>query len=100
MKCTFDSSGSALYFSRSPIPGQQLTGFSGFFHHVGIYGYTREALAGFSALPPSRHEKIEKLEQLRFLDNGFRISVVQTDYRSIGVDIPEDIRKIENIIGE
>lgn len=100
VKCVFDSSGSALYFSRSPVPGQQLTGFSGFYHHVGIYGYTRKALAEFTALPPSRHEQMEKLEQLRFLDNGIRISVVQTEYRSIGVDVPKDIKKIENIIGE
>jgi len=100
VKCVFDTSGSALYFSRSPIPGQQLSGFSGFFHHVGIYGYSRGALAEFISLPPSVHEKLEKLEQLRFLDNGIRISVIQTDYRSIGVDTPEDIKKIENIIGE
>ncbi len=100
VKSVFDRNGNALYFSRSPIPGHQLTEFSGFHHHIGIYGYTRNALSSFIKLPPSDHEIIERLEQLRFLDNGINISVIKTDYRSIGVDIPEDIKKIEKLLKE
>ena len=100
VKSVFDSKGNALYFSRSPIPGQQLTKFSGFYHHIGIYGYTRNALSSFIKLSPSELEIKEKLEQLRFLDNGINISVLKTNYKSIGVDIPEDIEKIEKLLKE
>ncbi|MCK5222201.1 MAG: 3-deoxy-manno-octulosonate cytidylyltransferase [Candidatus Aminicenantes bacterium] len=100
VKSVFDANGNALYFSRSPIPGQQLSGFSGFYHHVGIYGYTRDALSSFFNLPPSKMEQMEKLEQLRFIENGINICVIKTDYRSIGVDVPQDIEKIEKLLKE
>ncbi len=100
VKSVFDANGNALYFSRSPIPGQQLSGFSGFYHHVGIYGYTRDALSSFFNLPPSKMEQMEKLEQLRFIENGINICVLKTDYRSIGVDVPQDIEKIEKLLKE
>ena len=98
VKCVFDVSGKALYFSRSPIPGQKSSEFRGFYHHIGIYGYTRDALSSFFELPPSDLEQIEKLEQLRFIDNGINIYVLKTNYRSIGVDVPEDVNKIEKIL--
>lgn len=100
VKCIFDVSGKALYFSRSPIPGQKSSAFSGFYHHIGIYGYTRDALLSFFELPPSDMEQMEKLEQLRFIDNGINIYVLKTNYRSIGVDVPEDVNKIEKILRE
>lgn len=100
VKSVFDINGNALYFSRSPIPGQQLSGFTGFYHHIGIYGYTRDALSSFFNLPPSKMEQTEKLEQLRFIENGINICVIKTDYRSIGVDVPLDINKIEKILKE
>ncbi len=100
VKSVFDSDGNALYFSRSPIPSQQISGFDGFYHHIGIYGYTRDALSSFFNLPLSKMEKMERLEQLRFLENGINIFVIKTDYRSIGVDVPEDIYKIEKILKE
>ncbi|MCK4889522.1 MAG: 3-deoxy-manno-octulosonate cytidylyltransferase [Candidatus Aminicenantes bacterium] len=100
VKSVFNSNGNALYFSRSPIPGQQLSGFSGFYHHIGIYGYTRDALSSFFNLPPSKMEQMEKLEQLRFIENGINIYVIKTDYRSIGVDVPRDINKIEKLLKE
>lgn len=98
VKCVFDVSGKALYFSRSPIPGQKSSEFSGFYHHIGIYGYTRDALSSFFELPPSDMEQMEKLEQLRFIDNCINIYVLKTNYRSIGVDVPEDVNKIEKIL--
>ena len=100
VKSVLDKNGFALYFSRSPIPGQQLTSFSGFYHHIGIYGYTRSALSSFIALSPSDNEIREKLEQLRFLDNGIKIKVLKTGYKSMGVDVPEDIEKIEKLLKE
>ncbi|MEN8221628.1 MAG: 3-deoxy-manno-octulosonate cytidylyltransferase [Acidobacteriota bacterium] len=100
VKSVFDRNGKALYFSRSPIPGQQLTKFTGFYQHIGIYGYTRNALSSFVKSPPSDHEVKEKLEQLRFLENGIEIVILKTDYRSIGVDVPEDIEKIEKLLKE
>lgn len=100
VKSVFDVNGKALYFSRSPIPGQQISEFTGFYHHIGIYGYTRDALSSFFELPPSDMEKVERLEQLRFIDNGINIYVLKTNYRSIGVDVPEDVDKIEKILRE
>lgn len=100
VKSVFDVNGNALYFSRSPIPGQQFSEFNGFYHHIGIYGYTRDALSSFFILPPSKMERMEKLEQLRFIENGINICVIKTDYRSIGVDVPPDIKKIEKLLKE
>ncbi len=100
VKSVFDKNGKANYFSRSPIPYCDSSKFKGFYQHVGIYGYTREALSLFVELSPSRVELEEKLEQLRFLDYGIDIHILRTEYRSIGVDIPSDVYKIEKIIGE
>ncbi len=100
VKSVFDTKGRALYFSRSPIPGQQISEFKGFYQHVGIYGYTRDVLSSFFSLPRSDMEKMERLEQLRFLYNGIDIHVLKTNYRSIGVDVPEDIKKIEKLLKE
>ena len=98
VKTIIDKNGMALYFSRASIPSQDLSGFEGFFHHIGIYGYTREALSSFIHFPLSELELKERLEQLRFLDNGIDIYVLKTDYRSVSVDVPEDIGKIEKIL--
>jgi len=88
----------ALYFSRSPIPFVEETDFSGFFHHIGLYGYLKRAVETFIKLPKSRLEKIEKLEQLRFLENNIPIKVIQSKYPSLGVDVPEDIQRIEKML--
>jgi 3-deoxy-manno-octulosonate cytidylyltransferase (CMP-KDO synthetase) len=88
----------ALYFSRSPIPFVEETDFSGFFHHIGLYGYLKRAVETFIKLPKSRLEKLEKLEQLRFLENNIPIKVIQSQYPSLGVDVPEDIQRIEKML--
>jgi len=88
----------ALYFSRSPIPFVEETDFSGFFHHIGLYGYLKRAVEIFIKLPKSRLEKSEKLEQLRFLENNIPIKVIQSEYPSLGVDVPEDIQRIEKML--
>ncbi len=94
----------ALYFSRLPIPfvrdrQHRLTNrWEGAFKHIGIYAYRKEFLERLPALRPSFLESAEELEQLRFLDNGFRIKVVLTEYQSIGVDTVEDLNRVQAIL--
>lgn len=101
VKVVVDKDGFALYFSRSPIPG----GRTGQWHeklvsyrHVGLYAYRKEALLSFVSLPPAKYEQAEGLEQLRFLENGYKIKVTQTKYSSIGVDTPEDLEKVVEVL--
>jgi 3-deoxy-manno-octulosonate cytidylyltransferase (CMP-KDO synthetase) len=79
--------GDALYFSRAPLAGAQ--------RHVGLYGYQTSVLRRLASLPPSPLERAESLEQLRALQNGFKIRVVQTTKAHLGVDRPEDIARVE-----
>ena len=109
VKVVFDPEGFALYFSRAPVPyhrdewkdlNQFTVHASGFtvFKHVGIYSYRRDVLTQLSELPPSRLELIEKLEQLRAIENGFSIKVKETVYETFGVDTPEDLERIEKCL--
>jgi len=94
VKVVTDKSGYALYFSRSIIPFQRDTGSTvEYFLHVGVYGYKKDALMNFTQWPPSAMEKIEKLEQLRYLENGIKIKMAETDYNNIAIDTPEDLEK-------
>ncbi|MEZ4600444.1 MAG: 3-deoxy-manno-octulosonate cytidylyltransferase [Syntrophotaleaceae bacterium] len=97
VKVVTDSEGFALYFSRAPIPhwrdGASLHPEA--FKHIGLYVYRRDFLLRYASLPPTRLESLEKLEQLRALENGYRIRVVETDLISIGVDVPEDVARVE-----
>jgi 3-deoxy-manno-octulosonate cytidylyltransferase (CMP-KDO synthetase) len=91
----FDSNG--LYFSRAPIPWLRDTSPAEtprYFKHLGIYVFRREALLEFPTLPPGELERIEQLEQLRWLENGYRIRVAITDYDSVAVDVPEDAARV------
>lgn len=92
VKVVIDSQGFALYFSRSPLPFQAADYF---WEHIGIYGFQRDFLLGFPSLPPSRLAGAENLEQLRALENGYRIKVLETKHSSLSVDTPEDIIRIE-----
>jgi 3-deoxy-manno-octulosonate cytidylyltransferase (CMP-KDO synthetase) len=87
-----DLHGDALYFSRSPIP---FASRSDARRHIGLYGYQTEALLRFAALPQTPLERAETLEQLRALQNGFKIRVLHTDKPHLGVDRPEDVVRIE-----
>lgn len=99
VKVVFDASGFALYFSRSPIPfGREQGNPFDTFKHLGVYAYTKRFLDIFRKLPEGRLEKIEKLEQLRCLEYGYRIKVVVTPHDSPEVDRPEDIAGIEKIL--
>ena len=96
VKVTFDNTGDALYFSRATIPlGRDGVGGYDIYKHLGVYAYTHEFLACFQSLVPGRLEEIEKLEQLRAMEHGHRIRVVVTPYDSPEVDLPVDIRRVE-----
>lgn len=99
VKVTFDQQGNALYFSRSPIPfGRDPGTCFDTYKHLGFYAYTKRFLDIFKTLPQGHLERIEKLEQLRAMEYGYRIKVVITEYDSPEVDRPEDIRRLEKMI--
>jgi len=119
VKVVMDNEGFAMYFSRSPIPyyknewelddsrfsplrvacGDKIqdsrlkTTYC--YKHIGIYAYRKDVLLRFSKLPLAKLEKIEKLEQLRALENGFKIKVKETEFETIGVDTPQDLKRVE-----
>lgn len=106
VKVVTAANGDALYFSRAAIPFARDGGAHGdclgpaYLGHVGLYAFRLEALRAFTQLAPSSLERREKLEQLRLLENGIPIRVVTTTYRTHGVDRPEDIGIIINLLGE
>ena len=100
-KIVTDRRGFALYFSRSVIPyirgieeKDWLTHYP-FLKHLGVYAYRREVLAEVTRLPQSQLEKAESLEQLRWLENGYRIRVGLTDVETVGIDTPDDLARAE-----
>ena len=117
VKLVTDAEGRALYFSRSPIPyhrgdterlatdfrealGRREDGLHGYRKHQGIYAYTREALFTLTRLDPSPLEVDEGLEQLRALQAGFQIQVVDSDFRSMSVDTPADLERVSKMLTE
>lgn len=99
VKVVLDSNFKALYFSRALIPFPREEG-DYWLIHLGIYGYKRHFLENFHTLKASRLERIEKLEQLQFLYNGYRIGVQTGEYQLYGVDVPEDIKYVEQKLKE
>ncbi len=95
VKVVTDKNGFALYFSRSPLPYQPPDHF---FQHIGIYGYRKDFLMNFHRLPVSRLERIEQLEQLRVLENGLPIQMIEIRRPTLSVDTPRDIIKIEKFL--
>lgn len=96
VKLITDKNNDAMIFSRSTVPYNR-DGYSGikYYKHIGVYGYTKEFLRTFVSLPQTMLELSESLEQLRALENGYKIRVVETEYDSTGVDLPEHIQLIE-----
>jgi 3-deoxy-manno-octulosonate cytidylyltransferase (CMP-KDO synthetase) len=100
----FDLNNFAMYFSRSPIPfirGSEQKNWKtahNFYRHIGIYAYRRNILQEITRLPLSDLEAAEALEQLRWLENGYRIKVAETDFHSIGIDTPADLKKAQQIL--
>jgi len=98
VKVVTDQKGIALYFSRSPIPFYR-NPVAPTLRHIGIYGYRKDFLLKFVSLPQTPLEKTESLEQLRALENGFRIKIVLVDYSPVGVDTPEDLERVRKLLG-
>jgi 3-deoxy-manno-octulosonate cytidylyltransferase (CMP-KDO synthetase) len=98
VKVVTDNEKNALYFSRSIIPYNRSNEKVDYYKHLGIYCFPKNILKQFVTLPKSKLEKIEMLEQLRLLENGFNLRLVTTDYNAIGVDTPEDVEKIRKIL--
>lgn len=92
--------GDAIYFSRYCLPYERDSQKAKHFKHIGAYGYTVEFLLKYSAMPRTSLEIAESLEQLRVLENGFKIRVNETKYQTIGVDTPEQIVQVEELLGE
>ena len=110
VKVTVDKNSNALYFSRSVIP-QHRDNWDAllnhhttipeplkFFKHIGIYGYKKEFLLHYATMEQTYLEKLEKLEQLRVLENGYKIKMIETEYEPVGVDVQEDLEKVREII--
>jgi 3-deoxy-manno-octulosonate cytidylyltransferase (CMP-KDO synthetase) len=101
VKAVRDFDGNGLYFSRAPVPWVRDSAEKiavKHWKHIGLYAFRRDALLEFPTLPPGELERIEQLEQLRWLENGFRIRVVETDYDAVSVDVPGDVERVEKIL--
>jgi 3-deoxy-manno-octulosonate cytidylyltransferase (CMP-KDO synthetase) len=104
VKVVTNRTGNAIYFSRCPIPyirpeaGRAPGPHEGIYYkHIGLYVYRRDFLLGYSALPVGPLEQAERLEQLRALENGHQIRVVETEYESLGVDTPDDLARVSRL---
>lgn len=115
VKVITDKQGYAIYFSRWPIPfhrdewtgcvsaeGVRVPEQSPIIanRHIGLYAYRKPFLLRFAGMPETPLERLEKLEQLRALENGYKIKVVQTDYRAVGVDVPEDLERVRALFAQ
>jgi 3-deoxy-manno-octulosonate cytidylyltransferase (CMP-KDO synthetase) len=98
VKVVTNRSGDAVYFSRCAIPfAREPSGVTPYFKHIGLYVYRRDFLLAYPALPVGPLETAERLEQLRALENGFSIRVVETEYESLGVDTPQDLERVSRL---
>jgi 3-deoxy-manno-octulosonate cytidylyltransferase (CMP-KDO synthetase) len=98
VKVVTDAVGRALYFSRAAIPFDRDAAKPQYYKHLGFYGYRKNALDKFVRWPESSLERVERLEQLRFLENGVPIYVGDTPFDTVGVDTEEDLRRVEEIL--
>jgi 3-deoxy-manno-octulosonate cytidylyltransferase (CMP-KDO synthetase) len=96
VKVVANHAGDAIYFSRCAIPYTREQD-GAWFKHIGLYVYRRDFLLGYSRLPVGPLERAERLEQLRALENGYPIRVIETDYESLGVDTPEDLERVSRL---
>jgi 3-deoxy-manno-octulosonate cytidylyltransferase (CMP-KDO synthetase) len=98
VKVVTDRAGDAIYFSRCPIPfDRDGAASTTYYKHIGLYIYQRDFLLNYSALPVGPLEQTERLEQLRALENGYRIRVTETEYESLGVDTPADLDRVSKL---
>jgi 3-deoxy-manno-octulosonate cytidylyltransferase (CMP-KDO synthetase) len=103
VKVVLDFDGNALYFSRAPIPwvrDREAPVHVQHMKHLGLYAFRRSALLDFPTLPLGDLERIEQLEQLRWMENGFKIRVAETQHDSVSVDVPEDVARVEKLLSK
>ena len=101
VKVVTDKNGYALFFSRSLLPyPRNKSGLFKVYKHVGIYAYTRTFLMQYAAMAPTPLEQVESLEQLRVLENGYRIKVLESDFQGVGVDTQADLDAVNEILGK
>lgn len=98
VKVITDKNGYALYFSRSTIPYPRKMNMKNYYKHVGIYGYKKDFVIEYAKMEPTELEKSESLEQLRALENGYKIKVMETPYKIIGVDTAEELEKVREFV--
>lgn len=101
VKTVLDFDGNALYFSRAPIPWVRDTASKiqvRHLKHLGLYVFQREALLEYPTLPQGELERIEQLEQLRWLENGWKIRVAEVEHDAVSVDVPEDVKRVEKLL--
>lgn len=101
VKTVLDFDGNALYFSRAPIPWVRDTASKvqvRFLKHLGLYVFQREALLEYATLPQGELERVEQLEQLRWLENGWKIRVAEVEHDAVSVDVPEDVARVEKLL--
>ena len=103
VKTVLDFDGNALYFSRAPIPWVRDTGNKiqvRHLKHLGLYVFQRDALLEYPTLPQGELEKIEQLEQLRWMENGWKIRVAEVEHDAVSVDVPEDVARVEKLLAK
>ncbi len=103
VKTVLDFDGNALYFSRAPIPWVRDTASKiqvRHLKHLGLYVFQRDALLEYPTLPQGELERIEQLEQLRWLENGWKIRVAEVEHDAVSVDVPEDVARVEKLLQE
>jgi 3-deoxy-manno-octulosonate cytidylyltransferase (CMP-KDO synthetase) len=101
VKTVLDFDDNALYFSRAPIPWVRDTGMkthARHLKHLGLYVFQREALLEYPTLPQGELERIEQLEQLRWMENGWKIRVAEVEHDAVSVDVPEDVKRVEELL--
>lgn len=99
VKVVTDRDGLALYFSRAVIPYHRETNLEAeYFRHIGVYAFRREALLQFSEMKMTPLEQIEKIEAIRYLENGLKIKMIETDFIGVGIDVPEDLEKARKLL--
>jgi 3-deoxy-manno-octulosonate cytidylyltransferase (CMP-KDO synthetase) len=101
VKAVLDFDGNALYFSRAPIPWVRDTANKihvKYWKHLGLYVFQRDALLEYPTLPQGELERIEQLEQLRWMENGWKIRVAEVEHDAVSVDVPEDVARVEKLL--
>ena len=98
VKVVIDRFNNALYFSRSPIPFEKGQPSKIFYKHLGLYAYTKDFLFTFTNLPKSNLETAESLEQLRALENNYKIRTIETKFDTVGIDTPEDLERAKELL--